>query len=292
MWRGDGATNAWDAGGSTNWDRNGNLTVFADGAGVQFDDTGSNNVAVSLTGTLQPAAILVSAAKNYTWGGSGLIAGTNQLVKTGSGQLTLNTTNNTFSGGILLSNGTLLGGSIAANSTAWGTGPITFLGGTLQFNGYGGNTGTGWGGCTNLLNVPAGQTGTLLLPGRWGYTAPFTSPLLGGGTLNVTVDYIRDYFSGDWSAFTGQINFSPRSGTGDFRVDNAYGYANAGIYLNRGVSLYRINSANQIVDVGELGGAAGATVGAGNAAALNPTWRGVRGGMPVTIIRYASAKTN
>ena len=273
VWRGDGATNAWDAGGSTNWDRNGNLTVFADGAGVQFDDTGSNNVAVSLTGTLQPAAILVSAAKNYTWGGSGLIAGTNQLVKTGSGQLTLNTTNNTFSGGILLSNGTLLGGSIAANSTAWGTGPITFLGGTLQFNGYGGNTGTGWGGCTNLLNVPAGQTGTLLLPGRWGYTAPFTSPLLGGGTLNVTVDYIRDYFSGDWSAFTGQINFSPRSGTGDFRVDNAYGYANAGIYLNRGVSLYRINSANQIVDVGELGGAAGATVGAGNAAALNPTWR-------------------
>ena len=271
VWRGDGTTNAWDVGVSANWVAGGGSVAFYNGANVIFDDTGSNNVAVTLTGSLQPASIMVSAAKNYTLGGGGSLAGASALVKTGSGQLTLSTTNNTFSGGIIVSNGTLLAGSIAANSTAWGIGPITFMGGTLQFYGYG--TTTSMGGCTNTLNVPAGQTGTMLLPGRWGYSAPFTSPLIGGGTLNVTVDYIRDYFSGDWSAFTGQINVSPRGSTGDFRIDNTRGYANAAIYLNNGVNLYNINNNNLTIDLGELGGAIGASIAAGNSSSTNPTWR-------------------
>jgi autotransporter-associated beta strand protein len=116
----------------------------------------------------------------------------------------------------------------------------------------------------------------LLLPARFGYASPFTSPLTGGGTLNVTVEYVRDYFSGNWSAFTGKINVSaPASGayytTGDFRINNANGYANAAIFLNNSVNMYNINANGQTTDIGELGGSATAFIGAGGS--INPTWR-------------------
>src|SRR6185437_7556001 len=190
------------------------------------------------------------------------------------------TVNNTnlYSGGTIISNSTVLTGNIGANSAAWGTGPITLAGSftagaIVQFNGYGGATGTGWGGCTNTIIVPAGKSGELRLPPRWGYSSPFISPLSGGGTLTVRVDYVRDFFSGDWSAFTGIINILPRSGTGDFRIDNNAGYANATILLNNGVKLYNINRNNQTIDIGELGGSGTAFIGSGSSGAINPTWR-------------------
>jgi len=277
-WNGDGAANIWDASGNTNWRTNGVSTIFNNGDTVTFDNTGSNNVPVYLAGTPQPALVTFNATKSYTLGGVGSIAGTNKLIKTGSGPLTINNTN-LYSGGTLISNSTVYPGNIGANSAAWGTGPITLAGGTIQFNGYGSrDSGNGWGGCTNTINVPAGQPGTLLLPARFGYASPFSSPLTGSGTLNVTVEYVRDYFTGDWSAFTGRINVSaPASGsgayytTGDFRINNTYGYANAAIYLNNGVNLYNINANGQTTDIGELGGGTTAYIGAGGSS--NPTWR-------------------
>jgi autotransporter-associated beta strand protein len=273
IWNGDGAANIWDVSGASNWQTNNVDTIFNNGDTVTFDNSGSNNVPVTVAGTPQPALVTFNASKNYTLGGVGSIAGTNKLIKTGTGTLTINNTN-LYSGGTIISNSTILPGNIGANGAAWGTGPITLAGGTVQFNGYGGSLNTGWGGCTNTINVPAGQSGTLLLPPRWGYSSPFTSPLIGSGTLNVTVDNIRAYFSGNWSAFAGQINFSPRSGTGDFRIDNAAGYASAGIYLNNGVNMYTINNNNNLtVDIGELGGGTTAFIGAGSSGAINPVWR-------------------
>lgn len=145
----------------------------------------------------------------------------------------------------------------------------------MEFNGYGGNGGTDWGGCANTFNVPAGQNGTLLLPPRFGYTTGFTSALTGGGTLNVMVGYIRLFLTGNWSAFTGQINVGVASGstTGDFRINNPDGYASAAIYLNSGVNLYNINDNGQTVDLGELGGASGSYLGNGNEQSTSPTWR-------------------
>ena len=69
--------------------------------------------------------------------------------------------------------------------------------------------------------------------------------LTGSATFNITVDYIRDYFSGNWSAFTGVLNISPRSGTGDFRINNSSGYANAAFFLNSSVNFYNINANGQ-----------------------------------------------
>ncbi|MDR3457899.1 MAG: polysaccharide lyase family protein [Verrucomicrobiae bacterium] len=277
-WNGDGAANIWDASGNANWQTNNVDTIFNNGDTVTFDNSGSNNVPVYVAGTPQPALVIFNATKNYTLSGVGGIAGTNILIKAGSGTLTINNTN-FYSGGTLISNSTVYPGNIGANSAAWGSGPITLAGGTVQFNGYGTrDNGSGWGGCLNTFNVPAGQTGTLLLPARFGYATPFSSALTGGGTLNVTVEYIRGYFSGDWSAFTGRINVSaPANGSGayytsgDFRINNAAGYANAAIFLNNGVNCYNINANGQTTDIGELGGAAAAFIGAGGS--INPTWR-------------------
>ena len=168
--------------------------------------------------------------------------------------MTINNTN-TFSDGTIISNSSIIIGSASPNYAAWGTGPITLMGGTAQLNGYAGNNGTYWGVLSNDLVVPSGQTGTLLCPARIAGSG-LTGRLTGGGTLNVTVDYVRGLLSGDWSAFTGQINVSPRSGTGDFRINNAYGYANAAIYLNSGVTLDNINASGQTTDIGELAPAA------------------------------------
>jgi autotransporter-associated beta strand protein len=271
-WRGDGAANIWDVDGADNWVTNNVATLFNNGDTAIFDSTGSNNVPVAVANTPQPGLVVFNASKSYTLAGTGSISGTNQLVKMGTGSLTINNTN-LYSGGTIVSNGTVLPGNIAANDVAWGSGQIILMGGTVQFNGYGGSTGTGWGGCTNTINVPSGKTGTLQLPPRWGYSSPFTSPLTGGGTLNVTIDYVRDFFSGDWSAFTGRINVTPRSGTADFRIDNGAGYANATLILNNGVNLYNINANNQTTDIGELGGSSTAFIGAGSLSSSNPTWR-------------------
>ena len=82
------------------------------------------------------------------------------VVKTSSGTLTLNNTNS-YSGGTIISNSTVLSGNGEASSKAWGTGPITLAGGTIQFFGYAtrDTTTISWGGCTNTINVPIRQVG-------------------------------------------------------------------------------------------------------------------------------------
>ncbi len=269
IWHGDGAANVWDVSGAANWQTNNVDTIFNDGDTVTFGNSGSNNVPVFVAGTPQPALVTFNASKNYTLGGVGSIAGTNKLIKTGTGTLTINNTN-LYSGGTIISNSSIIVGNGAVNSAAWGTGPITLAGGTAQLNGYAGNNGTYWGVLPNDLVVPSGQTGTLLCPPRFTGSG-LTGKLTGGGTLNITVDYVRGALSGDWSQFSGRINVSPRTIPSDFRINNANGYANAAIYLNGNVKLYNINANGQTTDIGELGGASSASIVSGGS--INPTWR-------------------
>ena len=184
-----------------------------------------------------------------------------------SGNVVLNGTN-TYSGGTIINSGTVqlnVGGN--NNNLGIGSGAITFNGGALQLNGYAGAKSTYWGALSNDLVVPSGQTGALLCPPR--INNGLLGKLTGGGILNLTVDYVRGSLNGDWSAFTGQINVIP-NGTGDFRINNSYGYAKAAVYLNSGVNLYNINANNQTTDIGELGGASGAVIGGGS---TGPIWR-------------------
>jgi len=121
-WKGGLEANAWDLATTANWSSNNTARVFNAGNRVLFDDTGLNNPSLNLTGTLQPGAVMIYAMKSFTFGGSGALAGTMTLVKSGPGALTINTTN-TFTGATTVSNGALVvNGSV--NSSL-----ITVLGG-------------------------------------------------------------------------------------------------------------------------------------------------------------------
>ena len=209
VWKGDGVGNLWDTASSANWfDPSNNIIVFNAGNEANFTDTGSNNVPVLLSGTLQPSALVVSATKNYTFGGSGLIGGTNALIKSGAGTLTFtNTANNTFTGGTVISNGIVALGTDSGKNQkdlALGTGPVVITGGgQLRLGGDSGNTqvqhfitnaitldgGTIFGVdgdqhfTNSTFNVAAGG-GTLL--GRWlNKDILIESKLTGSGALTV-----------------------------------------------------------------------------------------------------------
>ena len=67
-----------------NWTNTGTLAPdsFYNGDSVAFDDTGSTNPAVNLTGTLLPGSISVNSANNYRFAGTGGIGGFGTLTKT------------------------------------------------------------------------------------------------------------------------------------------------------------------------------------------------------------------
>ena len=277
VWKGDGAANAWDT-TTANWlDASNNPSFFTAGASVTFNDSGTNNVPVTLSGTLQPSALNVNAAKNFTFSGGGSIAGTNALIKSGAGNLTITTTN-TYSGGTILSNGVVLPGSATANSSAFGTGALSFYGGTLEFNDWTGSSTPDYGGNTNALIIPTGQTGTIRVPQRF-LSPGLSGPLSGGGTINLFVKYVRGDISGNWSAFTGTINVFNGSGAGvdDFRINHPAGFANARLALGTNVFMYSRTTGGAVIPIGEFSGQASATVSAGGGSSAGAqsavTWR-------------------
>ncbi|MDR1738402.1 MAG: autotransporter-associated beta strand repeat-containing protein [Candidatus Symbiothrix sp.] len=73
------------------------------------------------------------------------------------------------------------------------------------------------------IEVPEGKVGYIYLDSRCNYTGKLT----GAGTFNVRTPWIRNYLEGNWSAFTGKINFSTDSDGGDCQFRNSYGLANA-----------------------------------------------------------------
>lgn len=216
---------------------------------------------------------------------NGSLSGPGALTKIGTGTLNL-TAPNTYGGGTIISNGVIALGSNSANddgATGSGLGAtnntVIFYGGTLQLFGYAGSTSLNFATLYNPLNVPAGQSGTLRMwprgPSNSGATSGLRSGLTGSGTLNLVVNYVRDNLDGNWSAFTGLINVTPKpSGSGDeMRINNNFGYANASIFLNDGVLMDYQLSANATVDIGELAGTSAASVGTGSLSPTNTTWR-------------------
>ncbi|BCU77895.1 autotransporter-associated beta strand repeat-containing protein [Luteolibacter sp. LG18] len=122
----------WDAGTSLRWNA-AEADAFFWGDNVTFDDTGVNP-AITLTGELQPTSVTVNANTNaYAFTGTGFIAGTGGLTKSGTGTLTLGTAN-TYTGATTVNAGTLK----LANVTSLGAttaGTTINAGGTLDING-------------------------------------------------------------------------------------------------------------------------------------------------------------
>lgn len=126
----------WDT-NTVNWDTNSDAvadSVFTFGDNVRFDDNGSANPIIDVSGSFTPSSVVISNINvNYFLGisGSGGIAGSCGLTKQGSGSLTLDI-NNTYAGPTIIQEGTLtVGNSDALGSL--GTGPVTNLG-VLHFN--------------------------------------------------------------------------------------------------------------------------------------------------------------
>jgi rhamnogalacturonan endolyase len=120
LWAGDGISNTWNLNSAANWLNGATLTTFTNNAPVVFDDNGQNSPAINLLGVLQPASVTVAANQNYTFGGTGSLAGSGSLRKSGQGSLTL-THANSFSGGTTNHGGDI----IIQNSGALGSGPVT-----------------------------------------------------------------------------------------------------------------------------------------------------------------------
>ena len=199
---------------------------------------------------------------------SGVLTGPGALTVFGAGTLSLAGAN-TYTGGTVLSNGILSTANETANVSGFGptASPVTFYGGTLTLDNSTFDDGSTVYSFNNPLVVPAGQTGTLNIFER----GDDNGSLSGGGTLNINSRGTRDGFAGNWSAFTGTIDI-----TGDFRIENTYGYASAIVYLNTGADLdggtsSGVYSSNPTFAIGELDGVG--TLGSVSKPTPYPIWQ-------------------
>jgi len=198
-WHGDGSGNIWNT-TNTLWLNGTNAATFRGGDTVTFDDTGSNSPFINILGTVSPASITVSAAKNYIIGGSGVIGGIGSLTQSGAGALTISNAN-TFTGGVDVQGSVLNVG----NGGALGSGTITLENATLNSL-Y--NSTTTWT-LSGAVSVPSGDTSTVKMSPRMtltGLTGDGTLNLSVAGTYNMGSSVGYNNFNGTFSGFTGTLN--------------------------------------------------------------------------------------
>jgi autotransporter-associated beta strand protein len=107
-WTGVSSGN-WDS-VTTNWSTSGTSVSFTQGDQVTFDDSLIGTSSVILTQPVLPGRITFNnASSNYVFSGSGSLSLTNGFTKDFPGTVTLSETGgDNFSGGLMLSNGTLI----------------------------------------------------------------------------------------------------------------------------------------------------------------------------------------
>jgi autotransporter-associated beta strand protein len=109
---GDGQT--WDNANSQNWNNGAGAATFISGSDLTFGDNNNGHYVVTLNTTVAPGTIYFDNANgNYTISGSGSISGTCSLLVNSTAMVTLATAN-TYTGGTIVSSGTL----VAAASNA------------------------------------------------------------------------------------------------------------------------------------------------------------------------------
>jgi autotransporter-associated beta strand protein len=251
-WHGDGSGNVWNT-TNTLWFNGTNAATFHIGDTVTFDDTGSNAPFVNIIGTVAPASITVSAAKNYILGGSGVISGVGMLTQSGTGSLTVSNAN-TFSGGVDVQGGVLNVG----NGGALGSGTLTLENATLNSL-Y--NSSTIWT-LSGAVSVPSGDTSTVNLSARTtltGLTGDGTLNLTVAGTFNVGSATGYNAFNGTFANFTGTLNATGTVAgamiTGNFQSGSFDGsLGNAVVNLSNVGIISRHNSGGNTFYLGALSG--------------------------------------
>jgi autotransporter-associated beta strand protein/probable HAF family extracellular repeat protein len=200
FWQGNGTTNAWDVAVTADWSDGASARAFSNDSSATFDDVGSNAPAVYLTGSLAPAAVMVRATRDYTFGGPGSWVGSMALDKSGAGTLTI-TGSHSFSGGTTLRAGILdLSGSITDTGV---NGVQVMPGATLHLSGgtlvanlhiWPGAFLTGFGTIVgNVLNdgmVTAEAGGILVITGD--VTNNGTNQILTGTALHINGSFVNN----------------------------------------------------------------------------------------------------
>src|SRR5574344_1553174 len=160
------------------------------------------------------------------------VNGTGTLVKSGSGQLSLtNGGANSYSGGTILKGGTLAQG--AYNSTFGTLGSkFTMQGGTVII--FNNNNTSAVPNFSYAVNVADGTNNTINAGKRCYIGGSFS----GGGTLNITIPYVRTDFSANWSNFTGKLIVTGS----DMRLSAATDLSNATLSLGSNVYLGHFQS--------------------------------------------------
>jgi autotransporter-associated beta strand protein len=250
VWQGTNGGN-WDLATTVNWLNGSAADKFYNLDAVRFDDT-STNGNVSIIGVVQPASVLVTNSVTAYTIGNGVLGGITSLTKSGSGLLTLNSSNG-FTGGTWVNGGTL---QLANNNFAGGASPITLNGGTLFINNV-----------SPATTVLCLGTNTLQTYGQ-----PYAGfSLLGSGVLNLNIGGGGVFSaSGDWSGFSGTINFT----TGNALREGAASFGSSKAVWNFGGAggLYNKNGGANIYFGALFGGAGASLSGATTAAASLTTY--------------------
>jgi autotransporter-associated beta strand protein len=249
-----GAQTLWDVASTSAWWNGAVSDVFYQADAVHFTDVATNgNVTISTN--VEPRSVLIqnTSARPYIIGGASL-SGEMTLTKSSTGSVTLNAAN-TFSGGCVLHDGTIQLGNATANASALGSGIVTMSGGVLKMSSAGINTHAGT--LPNALHV-SGNARLEVAP-RCGLSGNVS----GAGTLEYRTNYVRADVTGNWSAFTGQLNVTT-AGSGDFRIASNYawsGLPNASVHLASGTYFYMSgivnNGAGTTIPIGALSGVSG-----------------------------------
>lgn len=249
-----GAQTLWDVANTSAWLNGAVADVFYQADAVHFTDAATNGN-VTIATNVEPRSVLIqnTSARPYIIGGAAL-SGDMILTKSSTGSVTLNAAN-TFSGGCVLHDGTIQLGNATANASALGSGNVTMNGGVLKMYSAGINTHAGT--LPNALHV-SGSARLEVAP-RCG----FSGNVSGAGTLDYRTNYVRPDVTGNWSAFTGQLNVTT-AGSGDFRIAPSYawsGLPNASVNLASGTYFYMSgivnNGAGTTIPIGALSGASG-----------------------------------
>jgi len=258
--------------------------VFYTGGILRYTGTSAGLMDHGITNLGQAT---LDVTNNSTLAENGLVAGPGALAKDGLGTLILSNVN-TYAGGTVILNGVLALGTDNANNNGAGASalgstnsPVTFMGtnfGALQLFGYGLANSTSFNPFNNPLVVPTNQTGTLEMFPRTTGSPGMMSSLTGAGTLLVQANFVRSWFGGDWSQFTGLImvtnlNTPPSANLADsFEIANTNGYANASFWLQGNAVMDCALGPNAIINIGALSGDTGTVLGSGNDTPPNPNY--------------------
>ena len=176
---------------------------------MRFDDTALSNFTINVATTVSPLMMVVSnSIQSYAFSGSPIV-GAGSLSKWGSNPLTMSGAN-TYSGGTTNYSGSIVlgasstGSGNSVTSGPLGTGKVTLSGGTLQMN------------AQTLGNNLFVSASTTTIVDNSGNNGTLGGNVTGSGTItiqNSSGTGLSDILNGDWSGFTGTLNYNVANGS-------------------------------------------------------------------------------